>query len=301
MAERNEDTNVTELPSPDPPSGRDRANLIVLSGLNVGEMFRLGNADVVIGRGQGSEIQVVDDGVSRRHAIVRNMADEIWIEDAGSRNGTFVNGERITRRRLIDGDKVQIGAATVLKFTYTDDIEEMFQRRMYESALRDPLTRAFNKRYFLDRLESEFRFARRHTVPLSLVLMDLDHFKSVNDRFGHVVGDQVLAAFARRIHDVIRNEDVFARYGGEEFAVLCRQIELDRAIAFAERLRRTVEAMEVPGSGLRITMSVGVAALPQVEASESLALIAAADQALYAAKNSGRNRVMTAPVLRSTK
>ena len=301
MPDRNEDTNVTELPSPDPPSGRDRANLIVLSGLNVGEMFRLGGSDVVIGRGQGSEIQVVDDGVSRRHAIVRNMASEIWIEDAGSRNGTFVNGERITRRRLIDGDKVQIGAATVLKFTYADDLEETFQRRMYESALRDPLTRAFNKRYFLDRLESEFRFARRHNVPLSLVLMDLDHFKSVNDRHGHVVGDQVLAAFARRIHDVIRNEDVFARYGGEEFAILCRQIELDKAIAFAERLRRTVEAMEVPGSGLRITMSAGVAAMPQVEAAESLALIAAADQALYAAKNSGRNRVMTAPVQRTTK
>src|SRR5215813_88062 len=186
MAERNEDTNVTELPSPDPPSGRDRANLIVLSGLNVGEMFRIGRAGVVIGRGQGSEIQVVDDGVSRRHAIVRTMAGEIWLEDAGSRNGTFVNGERIDRRRLMDGDKVQIGAATVLKFTYSDDLDETFQRRMYESALRDPLTKAFNKRYFLDRLESEFRFALRHGVPLSLVLMDLDHFKQVNDRHGHI-------------------------------------------------------------------------------------------------------------------
>src|SRR5262249_48487013 len=152
-----------------------------------------------------------------------------------------------------------------------------------------------------DRLESEFRFARRHAVPLSLVLMDLDHFKSVNDRHGHVIGDQVLASFARRIHDVIRNEDVFARYGGAEFAVLCRQLELQKASAFAERLRGRVDAREVPGIGLRTPMSVGVAALPQVEAAESLALIAAADQALYAAKNSGRNRVMTAPTLRPAK
>jgi len=302
MADWDEDTNVGDGPAGEP-GGRDRAYLIVLSGLNVGEMFRLGGEDMLIGRAQGAEVQVTEDGVSRRQAIVRTLDGEIWVEDAGSRNGTYVNGERVERHRLADGDKIQIGAATVLKFTYSDDLDETFQRRMYESALRDPLTKAFNKRYFLDRLESEFRFAHRHRVPLSLVLMDIDHFKEVNDGHGHVAGDQVLVAFARRIQDVIRNEDVFARYGGEEFAILCRQIELDKATSFADRLRRTIEALEIragDGPPLQITVSVGVAALPQVDANESLALIAAADQALYAAKNAGRNRVMTSPLVRST-
>jgi two-component system cell cycle response regulator len=253
MSEWDAETGVGDVPDPELPGGRDRAYLIVLSGLNVGEMFHIGDRDAFVGRAQECDVQVADDGVSRRHATVKNKDGEIWLEDAESRNGTYVNGERIGRHRLLDGDKIQIGAATVLKFTYSDDLDETFQRRMYESALRDPLTKAFNKRYFLDRLESEFRFARRHSVPLSLVLMDIDHFKGVNDGHGHVVGDQVLAAFARRIHDVIRNEDVFARYGGEEFAVLGRQIELDKATAFAERLRRTIESMEIATSAATVS------------------------------------------------
>jgi diguanylate cyclase (GGDEF)-like protein len=301
MADWDDDTHVGGEPPREPAGRRDRAYLIVLSGLNVGEMFHIGERDLVIGRGQGSEIQVIDDGVSRRHALVRVLDGEVWIEDGASRNGTFVNGERVERRRLVDGDKVQIGAATVLKFTYSDDLDETFQRRMYESALRDPLTRAFNKRYFLDRLESEFRFAVRHGVPLCLVLIDIDHFKVVNDEHGHVVGDQALAAFARRIQDVIRNEDVFARYGGEEFAILCRQTTLEKGAAFAERLRRTVEALEIPQAdgALTITASFGVAGLPEAEVPDALSLIAAADQALYAAKNAGRNRVTTSPLLRA--
>jgi two-component system cell cycle response regulator len=297
MSAWEDDTHVGDDQPPRGPSA-ERAYLIVLSGLNVGEMYRVGDSDLVVGRAQGCGIQVIDDGASRHHATVRLIDGEVWVEDTASRNGTFVNGERIEKRRLSDGDKVQIGGATVLKFTYSDDFDENFQRRMYESALRDPLTKAFNKRYFLDRLESEFRFAMRHRVALSLVLIDLDHFKQINDRHGHIAGDTVLAAFARRIHDVIRNEDVFARYGGEEFVVLCRQIDVDQAAAFAERLRRTIESLEIPspsGRPLRITASFGVAGLPDLDAADSLGLLAAADQALYVAKNGGRNRVAQSP------
>jgi diguanylate cyclase (GGDEF)-like protein len=207
-----------------------------------------------------------------------------------------VNGERVEgARRLRDGDKIQIGSATVLKFTFHDDYDETFQRRMFESSLRDPLTRAFNKRYLLGRLESEFRFAARHAAPLSLLLIDIDHFKEVNDRHGHLAGDQVLAGLARRVHDGIRHEDVFARYGGEEFAILCRSIELEKAAGFAERLRRAIEAQEHPFEGaiIKITVSIGVAGLPMADAGEPLELMAAADDALYAAKKGGRNRVCT--------
>jgi diguanylate cyclase (GGDEF)-like protein len=272
----------------------------VLTGINVGEMFRVGENALVVGRGEDAGIRLSDDAASRRHASLQVIDGHAFIEDLGSRNGTWINGERIEGARpLRDGDKIQIGSATVLKFTFHDEYEETFQRRMFESSLRDPLTRAFNKRYLLGRLESEFRFAARHRQPLSLLLMDIDHFKRVNDAHGHLAGDQVLAAMARKIHDDIRNEDVFARYGGEEFAILCRSIEIDKAAAFAERLRRAVEGQEhvFEGERIHITVSIGVAGLPLAEphaGDDPLELMAAADDALYAAKKAGRNRVHTA-------
>jgi diguanylate cyclase (GGDEF)-like protein len=300
VSEWDESTDVGGEPSVRGPGGRDRAYVIVLTGLNVGEMFRVGENPLVVGRGDDAGIKLSDDAVSRRHASLQVIDGHAFVEDLGSRNGTWINGERIQAgaRPLRDGDKIQIGSATVLKFTFHDEYEESFQRRMFESSLRDPLTRAFNKRYLLGRLESEFRFASRHQQPLSLLLMDIDHFKKVNDGHGHLAGDQVLAEMARKVHDSIRNEDVFARYGGEEFAVLCRSIELDKAAAFADRLRRAVEGQEhlFDGQTIKITVSVGVAGLPLVEphtGDDPLELMAAADDALYAAKKAGRNCVHT--------
>jgi diguanylate cyclase (GGDEF)-like protein len=279
-----------------PSSERDRAYLIVLQGANVGEMHKV-NRTAVIGRGQQAEIQVLDDGVSRRHAMIRLDGDQMVVEDC-SRNGTYVNGARITSHVLQDGDKIQVGSNTVLKFTYHDHLDESFQRQMYESALRDGLTRAYNKKYFLDRIESEFRFARRHRVPLGVLLFDIDHFKRINDTHGHIAGDFVLVTLARCVSESIRNEDVFARYGGEEFAVICRAIGLAGALAFGERLRRAVETYDFrhESTAIPVTISVGIAALPELDPPDPLALIAAADEALYTAKRTGRNRVVAAGV-----
>ena len=280
---------------PSPSRARDRAYLIVLTGANVGEMHKIAKAEDDLGRGQHVDVPVLDDGVSRRHARIVVAGADMCVEDMGSRNGTFVNGGKVTRHTLKDGDKIQVGSTTILKFTYHDHLDESFQRRMYESALRDSLTRAYNKKYFLDRLESEFRFARRHAVPLSLLLLDVDRFKEINDGQGHLAGDHVLGTLARRIQETVRTEDVFARYGGEEFAVRCRAIELEGALVLAERLRSSVAGMECrfQGATIGVTVSIGVAALPQVAADDPVALIAAADQALYAAKKLGRNRVCT--------
>jgi diguanylate cyclase (GGDEF)-like protein len=276
---------------------RDRAYLIVLAGSNVGEMFKINKDVIVIGRGQGADIQVLDEGISRKHAQIHVRGGDMVVEDLGSRNGTFANGQRITRHTLRDGDKIQVGSTTILKFSYHDNLDESFQRQMYESALRDGLTKAFNKKYFLDRLESEFRFAKRHRVPLSLILFDIDHFKKINDSSGHIAGDHVLLTLARRVQETIRSEDVFARYGGEEFAVICRAIEVSNAATFAERIRIAVEQFrfQYQSGVIPVTVSLGVAGLPHVEAPEPLALIAAADEALYAAKRGGRNRVIVAP------
>ena len=272
---------------------RDKAYLIVLTGSNVGEMYRLEDGESVIGRGTAATIRLGDDGISRRHARVVVENNKVRIEDLGSANGTLVNGSLVKDAPLRDGDKIQFGSTTILKFTYHDKLEENFQRAMYDAALRDDLTKAFNKKHFLDRLEQEVAFVRRHTAPLSLVMFDVDHFKRVNDTFGHVAGDYVLSKLAAVAHGAVRAEDLFARYGGEEFSILCRGIPLLSAGSMAERLRASVESTEFvfDAREIPVTISLGVAAMPDLPAENGTQLIAAADEALYAAKHGGRNRV----------
>jgi diguanylate cyclase (GGDEF)-like protein len=275
---------------------RDRAYLIVLAGNNVGEMYKVTGEQMIIGRGQNAEIQIIDEGISRRHARVFVNGQSVLVEDCGSTNGTFLNGQKLGGREVLkDGDKIQVGSTTILKFTYHDKLEEHFQRQMYESALRDGLTKIFNKKYFLDRLESEFAYATRHKVALSLVMFDIDHFKKVNDTHGHLAGDYVLVQLARMVSESIRGEDVFARYGGEEFAVICRGIDLGACQAFADRVRKMIETYEFKfqNTKLPVTISMGIASLPDSEIKDPIAFVAASDDALYQAKRGGRNCVIS--------
>jgi two-component system cell cycle response regulator len=274
---------------------RDRAYLIVLAGENLGQMFPIREADTVIGRAADAAVRLQDDGVSRRHARIVHADGGVLVEDLNSANGTLVNGQRIERVVLQDGDKIQVGSTTILKFTYADKLEEAFQQKMYEAALHDGLTKAFSKRYFLDRLPTEIAYARRHQTPLSLLMMDVDHFKMVNDTHGHLAGDYVLVVMSQAIMGILRTEDLFCRYGGEEFSVLCRGVLLENAAMLAERLRARVETtlFEYQGKRIPVTISIGVALY--VEGAEAgTKLIAEADAALYQAKRSGRNRVVRA-------
>jgi two-component system, cell cycle response regulator len=275
---------------------RDRAYLIVLAGSAVGEMYKISKDETIIGRGSMADIQVIDEGISRRHASLKLEGERVVISDLGSTNGTFVNGEKIGVHALRDGDKIQVGSTTILKFTFHDSLDENFQRQMYESALRDGLTKAFNKKYFLERLESEFAYALRHKSPLSLIMFDIDHFKKINDTHGHLAGDHALVTLSNAITQTIRKEDVFARYGGEEFAVICRGVDLGGASQFGERIRARVERerFQYNAVELQMTVSVGVAAVSDVGMREMQELISVADDALYQAKRQGRNRVITA-------
>ncbi len=275
---------------------RDRAYLIVLAGTSVGEMYKIAKSETVIGRGSQADIHVVDDGISRRHAMIVHQGAQVMIKDLGSTNGTFCNGEKVTEQALSDGDKIQVGSTTILKFTFHDSLDETFQRQMYESALRDGLTKIFNKKYFLDRMESEFAYAIRHQTPLSLVMFDLDHFKKINDTYGHLAGDYALVTLAQLVSQTIRQEDVFARYGGEEFAVICRGVDLAGAAAFGERIRRMVQAQLFlyQDTEMKVTISIGVSSVSEVKLREPAELVALADEALYEAKRGGRNRVVTA-------
>lgn len=272
---------------------RTRPCLITLMGFEIGKLYPL-RSSLVIGRGSAADLRLQGSGISREHCRILIEAEGVILEDRNSSNGTYINGRRIWQQVLKDGDKIQLGPSTVLRFTYCDELEEKVARQLGELALRDSLTNAYSKRYFLDRLDSEVHFSLRHQSSLSLLLFDLDNFKQINDRYGHLAGDWVLAQFAERVQVSIRNEDIFARYGGEEFVVLTRDAEGDLGLSLANRLRRQVEhlILDYRGQLISITTSIGLASMPLMGITSSNHLIAAADQALYSAKAMGRNCVM---------
>ncbi len=275
--------------------------LIVMAGADVGKIFALAKDKplYLIGRDDNADIQILDGEISRRHAVVRfdARANQFVVSDLDSRNGTYLNGDKLTEEQpLKPSDKIRLGTQSVLRVSLGSETEAGYARQMYHAALRDALTGAFNRRYLDERLESELAFAKRHDEPLSLLLLDLDHFKVVNDRFGHRAGDYVLARFSKLVHEQVRTEDVVARYGGEEFAVVCRQTDEENAIYLAERLRNTVEqeVFEHEGESIRITVSIGFAATCKGQVETVAKLLEAADKALYAAKARGRNRWVAA-------
>jgi diguanylate cyclase (GGDEF)-like protein len=278
-----------------PKRATQRAYLVVIAGRGVGSMYAV-TPDMVIGRGDGVGVRIHDDELSRKHCRLVLQGASVVVEDLGSRNGTLVNGEPVAGRRpLADGDKIQVGKTTILKFSYHDELEATFQRQMYDAALRDPLTGAYNRKHFGEALASEMAYTQRHQAPLSLILFDLDFFKKVNDTYGHLGGDAVLVQVARYVSAAVRREDLFARYGGEEFAVLARGTSGAAASGFAERMRAGVEQLAIAHESLvlRVTVSLGVASAPAPDATTPEELIARADEALYAAKRGGRNRVVT--------
>ncbi len=282
------------IPSSLQDKGQVSPTFLVVNGqASAGKMFKL-RGEMYIGRTSTADIYLDDDGVSRRHAKVVVSSDgSVEVVDLRSTNGTYHNGARIPSHYLKDGDTIQIGSTTILKFSYRDALEEELQKNLYDSATRDGLTKAYNKKYFGEALKREFAHALRQQTPLTLVMFDIDHFKHINDRYGHPTGDFVLSKLASRVHDCIRAEDTLARYGGEEFALLLRDAPEKQGFACAERIRRTIEATEfaMEQAKIPVTSSFGVATFNGVEFTAPEQLIEAADQYLYKAKRGGRNRV----------
>jgi len=174
------------------------------------------------------------------------------------------------------------------------------QAKLEEQSVTDGLTGLKNRRFFDDRLGEEFRRAQRYTDPVSLIMIDLDHFKQVNDRYGHQTGDTVLREAAVLVRQSIRDTDIGARYGGEEFAVILPKTHLSGALAVAERIwrelgKKVYRTEPQPAGGrtgeLRVTASIGLAFYPSKDIATSGALVRFADEALYQAKRSGRNTI----------
>jgi len=294
------DDTVTEVaPGIKAGSRTGSACLLVISGVAIGRCFKLSKPETIVGRGDDADILIDDGGISRHHAKLKVTSNKAFVvEDLGSKNGTFFKGQRVQQILLHDGDRFQVGSSTILKLTYQDNIEEEFQRQLYESATRDGLTGLFNKKFLLDRLAAEFAYCARNKVSLSFCMFDIDHFKQINDRWGHVAGDAVLAQLSRLVDKASRTEDIICRYGGEEFAVLLRDIDEKNATCYAERIRRRIEESQFAltdkdGSPQSITLTIsgGIATVGAARFATMDDFIAAADKHLYQAKRAGRNRV----------
>lgn len=260
---------------------------------SVGSMFSLSRPSMLVGRGARSDITIDDARVSRHHARVEIRGGLRVLVDLDSTNGTFVNGARVRERALKEGDKVQFGPDTILKYTVQDLLEETTHRELYDSAVKDALTGLYNRRYFNHRFEIEHAHSTRHARPLAVLLLDLDEFKQVNDTWGHQTGDRVLKAVAAILTRTVRRGDVVARIGGEEFALLLRECGAVAARVLAERIRSEVEALRLPSASASIqtTLSVGLAVFDGQQPADPQALLRSADERLYEAKRDGRNQI----------
>ncbi|MEO5970050.1 MAG: GGDEF domain-containing protein [Bdellovibrionia bacterium] len=271
------------------------ACLIIIRGTPQGSRFFLTQAEMIIGRDPAAEISVADQSISRKHAKITKADGKVILTDLGSSNGTYVNDKKVDSGQsvsLAKEDMVKVGNS-IFKFLPAGELEILFYGNLGSAAHTDPMTKIYNKGYLIEALDAEFKRAKALHTDLSLVFFDLDHFKKINDTYGHDAGDFVLKEITSLIRtSQIRPKDIFARYGGEEFVILLANTAIKVAIELSERIRASVEshAFIYEGKRLPVTMSLGVSELRAgVESSNTL--LKAADKALYASKAGGRNRV----------
>jgi len=274
------------------PKSSDRACLVVIYGPELGKRAALGHGTFDIGRSSRSDLAIDQESISRHHARITFDGKRHFIEDMGSTNGTFVNDQVAKRSPLTDGDQIKIGRS-ILKYMSGDNIEANYHEEIYRLMTMDALTQTHNRRYFNEALEREYQRSLRYRRALSLVLFDIDHFKQINDTYGHVAGDSVLRQLSRVVKPRLRQQDVLARVGGEEFAILLPEVETAGAMVAAEKVRRIVESARflVDDKEFGCTISAGIAMF-DARMTSPQALYEAADKNLYEAKRSGRNRVV---------
>jgi diguanylate cyclase (GGDEF)-like protein len=285
-------TTVSETDSAAIPDNRSEfAYLVMIYGEYLGRRYSIEDRPLIIGRSPDCDIQLTDDCVSRVHCRITPANNGIIISDLDSTNGTYIDGVSVTARPLRDGDRIKIGRS-IFKFLTGDNIEHAYHEEIYRLKTTDGLTGAYNKRFFDEDLERElFRFFR-YKRPLSLLMIDIDLFKKVNDEYGHLAGDRVLTQLGQLIAQDVRREDTFCRYGGEEFAILMPEMELRGAVLLAERIRKLIAdtVFEFEGYELPVTISLG-AAEADMGMNGPEDFVRVADERLYAAKERGRNCV----------
>jgi two-component system, cell cycle response regulator len=272
--------------------------LTVIEGNDFGTVFLLEKTETILGRSPDNDIPINDEKASRNHLkIIKEQSDflekisRVMAEDLQSKNGTFVNGERIDEIELRNLDKLQIGD-TILKFEMKDYLDFHYHERLYKQATHDALTGLRNRNHIQESMDRLLSISNRHGRPFSILLMDIDNFKSINDSYGHNIGDIVLRTVSQVFLMQLRSHDIAARYGGEEFLILMPETPIEGALAAAERLRYAVENSDFSllGCERKVTISIGVTQYPLC-GNNNDTLIKEADEALYNAKQTGRNRV----------
>lgn len=274
--------------------------LVVYAGTQLGRVFPVVPGENLIGRSPTANITLLDEEVSRVHSNLRletaEGKDRLILEDKGSTNGTFVNGQALEgQRQVLAGDRFAIGGH-VLKLVAMDPLERSFHETLLDQSTKDPLTGLANRGAILGELQSRFDLSRRHGRPLSVVMCDLDHFKQINDTYGHGAGDLVLSNFGELVHQNLRGTDLAGRIGGEEFLLVLPETEMEGAMFLAERLRTALggKPQVLANATLKVTCSLGVAERGPSDRDGGM-LLGRADGALYQAKRQGRDRAMVAP------
>jgi len=272
------------------------ACIVQFSGQEIGRPYFLPQGDTIIGREPRSGVRLSEPRVSRFHALIKVSRKQISLEDLGSANGTFLNGKRIKSvRDLRDGDTIAIGPAR-FKYFEPGNVDQLFYDELYKKATIDEKTGVFNDKFLLGALNSEVDVSLSFGRDMSIVIYDLDHFKKVNDRFGHAFGDHVLSITAQIVSRSIRHNDMLCRYGGEEFVVILPETDVATAHKLAERFTQAVASFKFTFKGPKETieyfqtLSAGVAQL-NTDCLTSEKLMQHADAKLYKAKKEGRNRV----------
>ena len=265
--------------------------LVVMHGSLLGMTYAIRDEVIAIGRTATLDIPIDDENVSRRHAEITFDGSSVKIKDLDSTNGTFVNSQRITDTILHDGDLILIGRV-LFKFIRSSSIENRFFDQMYALATTDFLTGIFNRQHIISRLENEFARSRRYNRPLSILLYDIDHFKHVNDSFGHLAGDQLLMESSRLIGKSVRSQDYYGRFGGDEFMIICPETDLNNTVLLAQRLAQVLAkwSYSYQSRKLDFNISIGLAALSD-EMRSAVDLIAKADTLMYRSKQRGRNHI----------
>jgi two-component system cell cycle response regulator len=273
-----------------------KASLILIRGDRPGQKYSLTQDSMVMGRDPAVEISLNDPNISRKHARVFQRDEKVYLADLGSSNGTFINDRRLTPGEevlLAKEDMIKLGVL-IFKYLPAGELETLYMGNLGSAIHTDALTGIYNKGYLLEALDAEFKRAKALHTDFSILFLDLDHFKKINDTHGHDAGDTVLKAFSSLVkNSFVRPKDIFARYGGEEFVILMGNTSQKMGSEIAEKIRCSVEVFNFLYEGTRIpvTSSLGLASMN--ESTESAqTLLKAADQALYQAKKTGRNRVV---------
>ncbi len=300
------DRKISETPQSSGSADERRPALVFLRGELLAVPIPLERDEVILGRALEADVRVNDARASRLHARITTERNpltnetECRVADLGSTNGTYLNGRLVTDALVLrDGDKLTVGEH-ILRFEMLDEIDREFHRQIHRLLVHDELTGLLTSKSFFSELRREAARAEFETRPFCVLMMDLDHFKLVNDTYGHMVGSLTLEHVGGCITHALRAGDVAARFGGEEFAAFLLDADCAQGLIAAERVRAAVEQYTFPAATRpdvngeapthHITISIGVAEFPR-DARDPIELVELADSALYSAKRNGRNRV----------